>query len=194
MDSSVSWEDLGEAGEQKVIAAIPTGFDYFRNIYVPCCHGYVQEEIDLVVTGSTGIWSIEVKNWRGVAYLGDYPEEIVFVRNTSRGERTSFRDNPYEQARRHAEDLHHYLSKTLKSWFPSIHTLVVFATRDRNGVNGANLDNICRYNPSTIYLDELQGLLSKPSNIVRNWDKWHSVADVLGKLPTRWDTHFSTKA
>ena len=185
MDNSVSWEELGEAGEQKVIASIPTGFAHFRNIYIPCCHGYGYEEIDLVVIGPTGIWSIEVKNWRGIAYPGDYPEEIVFVRNTSKGERTSFRNNPYEQARRHAEDLNYYLKKILKTWFPTIHTLVVFATKDRNGVNGANLYNIRRYNPSTIYLDELPGLLSNPNSLVKYWDKWHLVTDALGKLSTR---------
>jgi len=59
MNSSISWEELGEVGEQKVIASISKGFAYFRNIYVPCCHGYGKEEIDLVVTGPTGIWSIE---------------------------------------------------------------------------------------------------------------------------------------
>jgi hypothetical protein len=60
MGSLVSWEELGKAGEQKVIMAIPTGFVHFRNIYIPCCHGYGNEEIDLMVTGPTGIWSIEV--------------------------------------------------------------------------------------------------------------------------------------
>ena len=184
MDSSVSWEELGEAGERKVRAAIPKGFDYFRNIHIPCCHGYGSEEIDLVVTGRTGIWSIEIKNWRGIARLGDYPEEVVFIRNTSRGERTSFRDNPYKQARRHTEDLYQYLAQTLKSWFPTINTLVVFATRDKNGVNGVNLNNIRYYNPSIIYLDELQKYICRPGLPVR-WDKWHLVADILSNLPTR---------
>jgi len=54
MDKSISWEELGEAGEQKVIEAIPVGFSHFRNIYIPCCHGYGREEIDLVATGPTG--------------------------------------------------------------------------------------------------------------------------------------------
>ena len=184
MDNSISWEELGEAGEQKVIAAIPKGFAYSRNIHIPCCHGYGTEEIDLVVTGPTGIWSIEVKNWRGIAYPGYHPEEIEFARNTSRGERISFRNNPYQQARRHAEDLHHYLSENIKSWFPSIRWLVVFATRDRNGVNGVNLDRIRHNNPSIIYLSELEKFICKPGPPVR-WDKWHIVADLLNNLDTK---------
>ena len=71
MDSSASWVEMGEVGEEKVVASIPKGYASFRNRLVPCCHGYVQEEIDLVATGPTGIWSIEVKNWRGIAYRGD---------------------------------------------------------------------------------------------------------------------------
>ncbi len=185
MNSSISWEELGEAGEQKVVTAIPKGFAYFRNIYIPCCHGYGTEEIDLVVTGPTGIWSVEVKNWRGIAYPSDYPEEIVFVRNTSSGKRTSFRDNPYQQARRHAEDLHHYLSQKLKVWFPGTRTLVVFATRDRNGINGVNLYRIRRYNPSIIYLDEMLERLNNLGDLVRGWDKWDLLADLLNNLPTR---------
>jgi len=185
MKSSISWEELGEAGEQKVAAAIPKGFAYFRNIHIPCCHGYGTEEIDLVVTGPTGIWSIEVKNWRGIAYPGDYPDEIEFVRNTSRGKRTSFRDNPYIQARRHAEDLHHYLSQNLKTWFPGTRYLVVFATRDMDGVNGVNLYRIHHDNPSTIYLDEMLERISNPRDLVRAWDKWDLVADLLNSLPTR---------
>ena len=151
MNTPASWEEMGEVGEQKVIAAIPKGFAYFRNIYVPCCHGFGREEIDLVVLGPTGIWCIEVKNWRGIAYRGDYSEEIVFVRNTASGERISFRENPYLQARYHAHDLHAYLSQKIKTWFPTIRTLVVFAARDRHGINGVNLSRIRRSDPSEPY-------------------------------------------
>ncbi len=131
---------MGEVGEEKVIGAIPKGFTYFRNRLVPCCHAYGQEEIDLVVTGLTGIWSIEVKNWRGLAYPErDSLEVIVFQRNTPSGEKTSYRENPYAQARRHAHDLHEYLKQEINGWFPAVKTLVVFVTYDRYGVDGVNL-------------------------------------------------------
>ena len=162
-----SWEELGEAGEQKASQAIPKGFSHFHNKLVSCQHGNDYEEIDLIVMGTTGIWSIEVKNWRGIAYPGDYPEEIVFVRNTPDGRRTSTRVNPFYQAHNHTQDLHSYLSRTLGEWFPSIHTLVVFVSRDSNGVIGVNLDHVRRLNPSVVYLDEMPEVITDKSKIVR---------------------------
>jgi len=185
-----SWEELGEAGEQKVLPAVPEGFFYFRNVLVPCHHGNDYEEIDLVVVGATGIWSIEIKNWRGIAYPGDYAEELVFIRNTPSGHRTSYRDNPFYQARNHAQDLYSYLVDNLKEWFPSIHTLVVFASRDPHGVTGVNLDRVRYSNPSVIYLEEMKSVLKDPRKIVRVWDGRHQVKDALSKLRT-WDViHF----
>lgn len=186
-----SWEELGEVGEQKVSQAIPKGFSHFRNKLVPCQYDNDYEEIDLIVIGTTGIWSIEVKSWRGIAYHGDYPEEIVFVRNTPDGRRTSNRYNPFYQARNHAQDLHSYLAYSLKEWFPSIHTLVVFASRDRIGVNGVNLERVRRLNPSIIYLDEMPEVITDNSNIVRGWREWYRVKDALSKLGT-WDVIYFT--
>lgn len=190
VSSTDSWEKLGEAGEQKVSAAIPEDFSYFRNLLVPCQHGKDYEEIDLVAVGPTGIWSIEVKNWRGIAYPGDYREELIFIRSTPDGRRPSTRYNPYDQARCCSEDLYDYLKKSLKEWFPPIHTLVVFASRDPDGVNGVDLDRVRPTNPSIIYLEEMTNVLSDSRRIVQAWDKQHKVKDALGKLPT-WDViHF----
>jgi len=190
VSSTDSWEQLGEAGEQKVSAAIPEDFSYFRNLLVPCQHGNDYEEIDLIVVGPTGIWSIEVKNWRGIAYPGDYPDELVFNRRLSSGHHTSYRDNPFYQARNHSEDLYSYLAATSKCWFPPIHTLVVFASRDPDGVNGADLGRVRRNNPSIIYLEEMPRVLTDSREIVRVWDKQQRVKDALGKLRT-WDViHF----
>ena len=186
-----SWEELGEAGEQKVLTAVPKGFFYFRNILVPCIHGNDYEEIDLAVVGPTGIWSIEVKNWRGIAYPGNYPEELIFVRKTSDGTRTSTRDNPFYQAHHHSEDLHDYLAKRLKGWFPSIQTLVIFAFRDPEGINGANLTRIRYTNPSIIYLEEMGNLLEDSRKKVQAWKGWYEVRGALSKLRT-WDViHFT---
>jgi hypothetical protein len=190
VSSTDSWEQLGEAGEQKVSATIPKDFSHFRNLLVPCQHGNDYEEIDLVAVGPTGIWSIEVKNWRGIAYPGDYPEELIFIRSTPDGRRTSTRDNPFYQARNHSQDLHSYLAKKLKEWFPPIHTLVVFVSRDPDGVNGADLGRVRHINPSIIYLEEMTNVLSDSRRIVQAWDKQHKVKDALGKLRT-WDViHF----
>jgi len=185
VSSTDSWEQLGEAGEQKVREAIPEGFYHFRNIFVPCHHGYGREEIDLVVVGPTGIWAIEVKNWRGIAYPGDYPEELVFIRNTPDGRRTSHRENPYLQASDHAYDLHRYLTDNLQKWFPSVKTLVIFASRDPSGVNGVNLDRVRDTNPTIIYLEEMTRVLKAPGTTVYAWDGWHRVKDALSKLHTR---------
>ena len=107
------------------------------------------------------------------------------LQDTSSGKKTSFRDNPYRQARRHADDLHHYLSQNLKVWFPGTRYLVVFATKDMEGVNGVNLYHVRRYNSSLIYLDEMLERISNPGDLVRGWDKWDLVADLLNSLPTR---------
>ena len=181
-----SWEELGEDGERKVLAAIPEGFSHYRNVLVPCHHGNDYEEIDLIVVGPTGIWSIEIKNWRGIAYSGHHPEELVFSRRLPRGRRTSYRDNPYYQARNHAQDLHFYLEESLNEWFPSIHTLVVFASRDPVGINGVNLDRVRYANPSIIYLEEMTNVLGDPRKIVRGWERQYRVKDALSKLHT-WD-------
>ena len=179
-----AWIEMGKIGEETVTESIPKGFKYFRNIYVPCFHGYDREEIDLVIIGRSGIWSIEIKNWRGIAYLGNYPDEIVFERNTKLGLRTSFRYNPYYQAKRHSEDLHKYFCRYFKSYFPSPQTLVVFVQKDINGINGVNLSHIRRSNPSIIYLQELKSVICKPGLPVI-WDDWQPFYDLLKKLPKR---------
>lgn len=186
VSSTDSWEELGEDGERKVLATIPEGFSHYRNILVPCHHGNDYEEIDLIVVGPTGIWSIEIKNWRGIAYSGHHRDELVFSRRLPRGRRTSYRDNPYYQARNHAEDLGSYLQESLKEWFPSIHTLVVFASRDPAGINGVNLDRVRYANPSIIYLEEMTNVLVDSSKTVRGWERQYRVKDALSKLRT-WD-------
>lgn len=186
-----SWEELGEDGERKVRAAIPEGFSHYRNILVPCQHGNDYEEIDLIVVGSTGIWSVEIKNWRGIAYPGRHREELVFSRRLPRGRRTSYRDNPYFQARNHVQDLFSYLAESLKEWFPPIHTLVVFASRDPDGVNGVNLERVRYANPSIIYLEEMTNVLVDPSKTIRGWEGRNRVNDALSKLHT-WDVIYLT--
>ena len=130
MYTTKSWEEWGEDGEHKVVSAIPKGFSYFRNAIVNCQHGNDYEEIDLIAVGLTGIWCVEIKNWRGIAYPGDYREELVFIRKTPNGKRTSFRENPYYQTKDHTYDLSYYLRTTTKKWFPSKHSIVVIVNRD----------------------------------------------------------------
>ena len=178
-----SWIELGQAGEQKVLAAIPKGFTCFQNILVPCVHGLEFEEIDIVAVGPTGIWSIEVKNWRGIAYPGDYPEELVFYRRTPDGNRTSYRFNPYHQAQSHTQDLFSYLSRSIGKWFPPIHNIVVFVKRDNKGRNGVNLNRVLKSNPSYIYLYQIPAVLLNPMKNIRAWDD-KDVIEALGKLRT----------
>lgn len=176
-----SWSVLGEKGEEEVRRHVPDGFYSFQNILLRCCHGNDFEEIDLIVVGETGIWCVEIKNWRGIAYPTYDRDSIDVVRRTPNGPRNSQRFNPYYQVKRHCQDLHDCLSY-LKIWFPPIRSLVVFASRDKDGIEGVNLDRIRGENLSLIYLEELTQTLLDSGKRICAWGGTELMGKVLEAL------------
>lgn len=184
---NASWEELGDAGEARVQAAVPRQYTVFPNVLVRCSHGDKDfEEIDLVAVGPTGIWAVEVKTWRGVLTASEDPQEFVCVRPNASGVSESYRENPYYLARDHADDLHGYLSERLRTDEFKVRTLIVFAARDLHGMNGINMEFVRSQNPSFVYADEIPRVLLRFN---RSFYKPYSIFRLkraLSELPT-WD-------
>jgi len=66
IDKKIDEHRRGEEGEEKAIQLIVQALDgnwrLFRNILIP---GRNKGDLDLVLVGPPGVWSLEVKNWHG---------------------------------------------------------------------------------------------------------------------------------
>ncbi len=184
---NASWEELGDAGEARVQAAVPRQYTVFPNVLVPCSHGDKDfEEIDLVAVGPTGIWAVEVKAWRGVLTASEDPQEFICVRPNASGVSESYRENPYYLARGHADDLRGYLSDQLRTNEFKAQTLIVFAFRDSYGINGINMEFVRLQNPSFVYADEISTILLRFGRSLYKPYDTSRLKQALNRLPT-WD-------
>jgi hypothetical protein len=66
IDKKIEEHRRGEEGEDKTVQLIVQALDgtwrLFRNVLIP---GRNKGDLDLVLVGPPGVWSLEVKNWRG---------------------------------------------------------------------------------------------------------------------------------
>jgi len=107
-----------------------------------------------MAVGPTGIWCIEIKNWRGIVYPGEDRETLYVKRQAKTKAFASQRVNPFLQLKRHSEDLLEYFRDTVPIWLP-LKRLVVFSKYDQNGKDGINLNPVRDWNPSLCYLKEM---------------------------------------
>lgn len=103
----------GEDKALKVVKRLPPGYHVFNN--VPVFYNGQKGEVDLVVVGKTGIFSIEVKNIKGRIQGSEDDKDWLQTKISGKG--NSYRnriDNPTRQARKEVYLLSHNIKS--KAW------------------------------------------------------------------------------